>query len=234
MWNVLNIGDRVAVPWLGSACGVRDDRADGWETLCEKQVNTGYSVNGAYAEYVVAYAAYVAQVPDTIDPLDASVLTCAGVTTYKAVKVSGARPGQLWRCSASAGLAIWQCNTERSAAPPWWLLTSWTTSSSLPRNWAPTMSSMLSTEDPVEMIQALGGAHAAISVAVSLPKAFEQAFGALRRGGTLVFVALPADNFVKLPIFETVLRGITIVGSIVEPARTLPRWSRTTLKDGPG
>src|SRR6202166_4886276 len=76
------VGDRVAIPWLGSACGVCDYCLDGWETLCEKQVNTGYGANGAYAEYAVANAAYVVQVPDTIDPLDASVLTCAGVTTY--------------------------------------------------------------------------------------------------------------------------------------------------------
>jgi alcohol dehydrogenase, propanol-preferring len=60
----------------------------------------------------------------------------------------------------------------------------------------------------------LGGADAAISVAVA-PKAFEQAYRSLRRGGTLVFVALPQDNFVQIPIFETVLNGIHIAGSIV-------------------
>jgi propanol-preferring alcohol dehydrogenase len=69
-------------------------------------------------------------------------------------------------------------------------------------------------EDPVEAIQRLGGADQAIALAVS-PRAFEQAYGSLRRGGTLVMVALPADNEVKLPIFETVLNGITIRGSIV-------------------
>jgi propanol-preferring alcohol dehydrogenase len=71
-----------------------------------------------------------------------------------------------------------------------------------------------SNEDPVEAIQRLGGADQAIALAVS-PRAFEQAYGSLRRGGTLVFVALPADNNVTIPIFETVLNGITIVGSIV-------------------
>lgn len=70
------------------------------------------------------------------------------------------------------------------------------------------------TEDPVETIQALGGADQAIVLAVS-PRACEQAFKSLKRGGTLVFVALPADNFVQLPIFETVLQGITVTGSIV-------------------
>jgi len=69
-------------------------------------------------------------------------------------------------------------------------------------------------EDPVQAIQRLGGADQAIALAVS-PRAFEQAYGSLRRGGTLVFVALPAENEVKLPIFETVINGITIVGSIV-------------------
>ena len=91
------VGDRVAMPWLGEACGVCDYCVDGWETLCEKQVNTGYGVDGSYAEYAVAKAAYVAQVPDAVDPLDAAVLTCAGVTTYKAVKLSGARPGSAGR-----------------------------------------------------------------------------------------------------------------------------------------
>jgi propanol-preferring alcohol dehydrogenase len=69
-------------------------------------------------------------------------------------------------------------------------------------------------EDPVEAIQKLGGADQAIALAVS-PASFEQAYGSLRRGGTIVFVALPPENEVKLPIFETVLNGITVVGSIV-------------------
>ncbi|HEV2654720.1 MAG TPA: zinc-binding dehydrogenase, partial [Ktedonobacteraceae bacterium] len=69
-------------------------------------------------------------------------------------------------------------------------------------------------QDPVEEIKKLGGADVAVVVAVS-PKAFEQAYRSLRRGGTLVFVALPADNYVQLPIFETVLNAIKIVGSIV-------------------
>ncbi len=69
-------------------------------------------------------------------------------------------------------------------------------------------------EDPIAAIQRLGGADQAIALAVS-PRSFEQAFGSLRRGGTLVFVALPADNEMTLPIFETVLQGITVVGSIV-------------------
>jgi hypothetical protein len=80
------IGDRVAVPWLGYACGTCKHCQTGWETLCLKQQNTGYSVDGSYAEYFLAQAAYAAKVPAGVDPNEAAPLTCAGVTTYKAGK----------------------------------------------------------------------------------------------------------------------------------------------------
>jgi propanol-preferring alcohol dehydrogenase len=74
--------------------------------------------------------------------------------------------------------------------------------------------------DAAAAIQRLGGADAAI-VTAATPTAFEQAFGGLRRAGHLVFVGLPAENTMQLPIFETVLNGITITGSIVGTRRDL-------------
>jgi propanol-preferring alcohol dehydrogenase len=97
-------GDRVAIPWLGWACGACEACASGWETLCPSARYTGYSINGAFAEYVVADAAFVGVVPVGIDPLDAAPLTCAGVTTYKAVKVSGARSSDLVAIFGIGGL----------------------------------------------------------------------------------------------------------------------------------
>jgi propanol-preferring alcohol dehydrogenase len=214
------VGDRVAMPWLGSACGVCDYCIDGWETLCEKQVNTGYGINGSYAEYAVADAAYVAQVPDSVDPLDAAVLTCAGVTTYKAVKLSGARPGQLVAVFGIGGLGHLALQYAKISGATVVAVDISDEKLELAKELGADHLVNALTEDPVEAIKALGGAHAAISVAVA-PKAFEQAFSALRRGGTLVFVALPADNVVQLPIFETVLNGITIVGSIVGTRKDL-------------
>ena len=71
------------------------------------------------------------------------------------------------------------------------------------------------TTDPVEAIQALGGADVAVALAAS-PGAFDQAYRSLRRGGRLVCVALPADNAtLSLPIFNTVINGKTVIGSIV-------------------
>jgi alcohol dehydrogenase, propanol-preferring len=214
------VGDRVAMPWLGSACGVCEYCVGGWETLCEKQVNTGYGVDGAYAEYVVADAAYVGHVPDGVDPLDASVLACAGVTTYKAVKVSGARPGQLMAVFGIGGLGHLALQYAKISGATVVAVDVVDEKLELAKELGADHVVNALSEDPVAAIQALGGANSAISVAVA-HQAFEQAFSALRRGGTLVFVALPADNFVKLPIFETVLNGITIVGSIVGTRKDL-------------
>src|SRR6266496_6666853 len=100
----LTEGDRVALPWLGSACGSCEARLTGRETLCEKQLNTGYFIDGSYAEYAKANANFVGRVPPEIDPLDAAPLTCAGVTTYKALKVSGARPTDLVAIFGIGGL----------------------------------------------------------------------------------------------------------------------------------
>ncbi|MCX6402113.1 MAG: alcohol dehydrogenase AdhP [Propionibacteriales bacterium] len=214
------VGDRVAMPWLGSACGTCEFCVDGWETLCEKQVNTGYSIDGSYAEYAVANAAYVALVPDAVDPLDAAVLTCAGVTTYKAVKLSGARPSQLVAVFGIGGLGHLALQYAKISGATVVAVDISDEKLELARELGADHAVNALTEDPIAAIQALGGAHSAISVAVA-PKAFEQAFSSLRRGGTLVFVALPADNFVSLPIFETVLRGIKILGSIVGTRKDL-------------
>jgi D-arabinose 1-dehydrogenase-like Zn-dependent alcohol dehydrogenase len=91
----LQIGERVAVPWLGYACGNCRPCLTGWETLCEKQLNTGYSVDGCYAGYFLAEAAFAARVPDGINAFEAAPLSCAGVTTYKAIKVGNVRPTDL-------------------------------------------------------------------------------------------------------------------------------------------
>jgi propanol-preferring alcohol dehydrogenase len=207
-------GDRVALPWLGLACGTCEYCTTGWETLCEKQLNTGYFLDGGYAEYAKASAKYVAKVPAGIDPLDAAPLTCAGVTTYKAVKLSGARPASLVAVFGIGGLGHLALQYAKIFGAAVVAVDVVDEKLELARELGADYTVNALTEDPVQAIKGLGGADAAISVAVA-PKAFQQAYGSLRRGGKLVFVALPADNDVTLPIFETVLNGITIIGSIV-------------------
>jgi propanol-preferring alcohol dehydrogenase len=207
-------GDRVAIPWLGYACGHCRYCVSGWETLCEQQLNTGYFLPGAYAEYAPAFANYVGIVPANINPFDAAPLTCAGVTTYKAVKVSGARPSDLVAIYGIGGLGHLAMQYAKVAGAAVVAVDLLDEKLELARRLGADYTVNARNQDPVEEIKKLGGADAAVVLAVS-PKAFEQAYRSLRRGGKLVFVALPADNFVQLPIFETVLNGINIAGSIV-------------------
>ena len=208
------VGDRVAMPWLGYACGTCDYCVSGWETLCLEQKNMGYSIDGGFGEYATAFARYVVKVPEGVDPLDAAPLTCAGVTTYKAVKVAGTRPSDLVAVFGVGGLGHLAIQYAAIAGGRVVAIDLHDEKLELAKELGAEFVINAGTEDPVAAIQKLGGVDQAIALAVS-PKSFEQAYGSLRRGGTLVFVALPAENTIELPIFETVLNGITVVGSIV-------------------
>jgi propanol-preferring alcohol dehydrogenase len=210
----VSLGDRVAMPWLGYACGTCDYCVSGRETLCTQQKNMGYSIDGGFGEYATAYARYVVKVPAGVDPFDAAPLTCAGVTTYKAVKVAGTRSSDLVAVFGVGGLGHLAIQYAAIAGGRVVAVDLFDEKLELAKELGAEFTVNAAKEDPVAAIQKLGGVDQAIALAVS-PKSFEQAYGSLRRGGTLVFVALPAENHIELPIFETVLNGITVVGSIV-------------------
>lgn len=208
------IDDRVAIPWLGWACGACEYCLTGWETLCESQRNTGYSIDGSYAEYAKASAAFASPVPADVDPFDAAPLTCAGVTTYKAVKVSGARSSDLVVVTGIGGLGHLAVQYARIAGAIVAAVDVREAKLNLARELGADHVINAAEQDVVAEVHKLGGADAVIATAVS-PQAFQQAFSCLRRGGTLVFVGLPAGGTITLPIFDTVLNGTRIVGSIV-------------------
>ncbi len=214
------VGDRVAIPWLGYACGCCNYCVSGWETLCQEQEMMGYTINGAFGEYAVAYARYVVKVPEGVDSLDAAPLACAGVTTYKAVKVAGTRPSDFVAVFGVGGLGHLAIQYAAIAGGRVVAVDLIDEKLELARELGAEFTINATKEDPVEAIQRLGGVDQAIALAVS-PRAFEQAYKSLKPGGKLVFVALPADNEIKLPIFETVLNGITIAGSIVGTRKDL-------------
>ncbi|MEU4792436.1 alcohol dehydrogenase AdhP [Micromonospora tulbaghiae] len=208
------VGDRVALPWLGWACGTCSYCVTGWETLCESQRNTGYSIDGAHAEYAVAAARYAVRVPDGVDPLEAAPLTCAGVTTYKAVKVAGVRPGERVAIFGIGGLGHLAQQYAQIFGAETVAVDVTAEKLELATSLGAAHTVDAATADPVERITALGGVDVAIVLAAS-PRVIEQAHRSLRRGGRLVLVSLPADNAITLPVFETVLKGITVLGSIV-------------------
>ena len=209
-----SIGERVAVPWLGSACGTCDHCVSGWESLCEQQVNTGYGRDGGFAEYLVAQAAFAQLVPAGIDPVDAAPLTCAGVTTYKAVKVSGLRPTERAAIFGIGGLGHLALQYARIFGGDAVAVDVTAEKLQLARDLGAVAVVNAREADPVEALQAMGGMDVAVVLAAD-PAVLEQAHASLRRGGRLVLVSLPRDNVMRLPIFETVLKGISVLGSIV-------------------
>ena len=113
------VGDRVALPWLGHACGHCDYCVSGWETLCEQQQNTGYSIDGGFAEFAVADAEYVVPVPDGCRPLRrgaADLRRRHDVQGGQGRRTSGRPSGS--RSSASAASATSPCSTPPSSAAP--------------------------------------------------------------------------------------------------------------------
>jgi len=209
------VGKRVAIPWLGVACGRCRYCLSGWETLCEQQLNSGYSVDGAYAEYSLAYDRGVVEVPDGVSSLDAAPLSCAGVTTYKAIKVARVNPAERVAIFGIGGLGHLAVQYARIVGGLVTAVDIEDAKLDLATRLGADQVVNARTADPVEAIRAVGGADVAVVLAAS-PKPFEQAFASLARGGRLVCVALPAGGAtIPLPIFDTVIGGKSVIGSIV-------------------
>ncbi|MBB2203260.1 alcohol dehydrogenase AdhP [Gluconacetobacter tumulisoli] len=207
-------GDVVGVPWLYSACGHCEHCLGGWETLCKTQDDTGYTVNGCFAEYVVADPNYVAHLPKGVDPVQVAPVLCAGLTVYKGLKMTDARPGQWVAVSGVGGLGqmavqygvAMGLNVIAVDIDDGKLATARTLGAALTVNAAQT--------DPAAFIQDhVGGAHGTLVTAVSR-SAFAQAMGYARRGGTIVLNGLPPGEF-PISIFDMVMAGTTVRGSIV-------------------
>lgn len=214
--NVVHVkeGDRVGVPWLYSACGYCEHCLQGWETLCEKQQNTGYSVNGGYGEYVVADPNYVGLLPDKVGFVEIAPILCAGVTVYKGLKVTDTRPGQWVVISGIGGLGHVAVQYARAMGLRVAAVDIDDDKLALARKLGAEATVNARTTDPAAWLQKeIGGAHGVLVTAVS-PIAFSQAIGMVRRGGTIALNGLPPGEF-GTPIFDMVLKGITIRGSIV-------------------
>jgi propanol-preferring alcohol dehydrogenase len=210
----LSVGQRVAVPWLGWACGRCEHCLSGWETLCERQRNTGYGVDGGHAEKMLAHADFAQPVPDGVDPREAAPLTCAGVTTYKAVKVAGVGPTDLVAVSGIGGLGHLAVQYAKIAGATVAAVDVTDDKLALAGELGADILIDARKEDPAEVLRRHGGAHAAIALAVD-DRATAALQRGLRRGGRLVLVALPAGGALRVPVFDTVLNGISVIGSIV-------------------
>lgn len=216
----LKIGDRVGIPWLFSACGHCEYCLTGRETLCKDQHNAGYSVDGSYAEYCLAEANYVVKIPENISFVDAAPLFCAGVTTYKALKVSEAKPGEWVAVFGIGGLGHLAVQYAKAMGLNVVAVDTFDEKLDLAHELGADLFINPLHEDAADYIQSkVGGVHASICTAVS-KQAFDQAYRAVRRGGSCVAVGLPPEKM-EIPIFDTVLNAVKVVGSIVGTRKDL-------------
>jgi propanol-preferring alcohol dehydrogenase len=210
----LKEGDRVGVAWLHSACGYCGFCLSGWETLCKEQQNSGYSVNGSFAQYAVAQADYLGRIPNNLSFVDAAPILCAGVTTYKGLKETDTRPGEWVVISGIGGLGHVAVQYAKAMGLHVAAVDLGPEKMELARQLGAEITIDAKTQDPPAEIQKqIGGAHGVLVTAVSTI-AFKQALGMLRRGGTCVLNGLPPGEF-PVSIFDVVLNRYTIRGSIV-------------------
>ncbi len=217
----LKEGDAVGVAWLHDACMQCEYCETGWETLCEHQHNTGYSVNGGFAEYVIAAAPFAARLPAGVDFAQMAPILCAGVTTYKGLKETEARPGQWVVISGVGGLG--HVAIQYAKAMGLHVVALDITPEKLVSATHVGADLVVDARSPDAVATILketgGGAHGVLVTAVS-PPAFAQAVRMVRRKGTVSLVGLPPGDFAA-PIFDVVLKRITVRGSIVGTRRDL-------------
>ncbi|MBD7995569.1 alcohol dehydrogenase AdhP [Arthrobacter sp. Sa2CUA1] len=210
----IKVGDRVGNAWLWSACGVCEYCRTGWETLCEQQQNGGYSVNGSFGQYMLVDARFAARIPEGADPVEIAPILCAGVTVYKGLKETEARPGQWVAISGIGGLGHIAVQYARAMGLRVAAIDIAEEKLALAREFGAEVTVNAREEDPAVVLQEkIGGAHGVLVTAVH-HTAFGQAIAIARRGGTIVFNGLPPGDF-PAPIFDIVLKGLTIRGSIV-------------------
>jgi len=217
----LKEGDPVGIAWLHDACGGCEYCTTGWETLCESQHDSGYSVNGTFAEYAIGSAAYVARLPNNPDFAALAPILCAGVTTYKGIKETEARPGEWIAISGIGGLGHIAIQYAKAMGLHVAALDVTDEKLALARKLGADVAVNAKDKDAAAQIvkQTGGGAHGVLVTAVS-PPAFAQALNMVRRKGTISLVGLPPGEFAT-PIFDVVLKRITMRGSIVGTRRDL-------------
>jgi len=235
----LPLGSPVGVKWLNGSCLSCAFCQAGDEPLCGKALLSGYTVDGSFQEYAVAKAAHVAKIPDGVDLEEVAPVLCAGITVYKGLKESGARPGE-WVAIVGAGGGLGSMAVQYARAMGLRVVAidggeeKGVSSRALG---AEGYVDFRMSEDLVGDVKRATpdglGPHAVLLLAVQ-EKPFQQATEYVRSRGTVVCIGLPANAYLRAPVFDTVVRMISIKGSYVgnrqDTREALDFFSRGLIK----
>lgn len=211
----LKEGDRVGIAWLHDACGKCEHCVGGWESLCPAQRDSGYSLDGTFAEYALGTAAYVARLPEEVDFATIAPILCAGVTTYKGIRETEVRAGEWLAVSGVGGLGHLAVQYARAMGVQVAALDVAEEKLALARELGAELVLDAKAPDVVkQLMRATGGGVQGVLVTAAAPAAFTQALRLARRRGTVTMLGLPAGSFAT-PILEVVLKRLTLRGSIV-------------------
>ncbi|MFJ9449108.1 zinc-dependent alcohol dehydrogenase [Herbaspirillum sp. NPDC101397] len=211
----VNMGDRVGVPWLYSACGHCEHCLAAWETVCAQAEFGGYTKNGGFAEYILADPRYVAHIPAGLEAAAAAPIICAGVTSYKGIKECQVLAGDWLAVSGIGGLG--HLAVQYGKAMGLRVCAVDIDDGKLAHAQRLGADAVVNARvgDPVARLREVtdGGAHGVLITAPSL-EAFHQGVAMTRKRGTCVLVGLPPGEF-PTPLFDVVANCITIRGSFV-------------------
>jgi propanol-preferring alcohol dehydrogenase len=209
----LKVGDRVGVPWLHYTCGECEFCLEGRETLCLKQKITGCTVDGGFAEYLLAPATHAAPLPASLSFAEAAPLLCAGLTVYKAMKASGIAAGQRMAVFGVGGLGHLAVQIGRAMGVRVCAIDVTDEKLEFAKSLGAEWTINASTEAVPKRMRSIGGAHVALVTSAS-PAVYETALRSLRRGGTLAVVGMANEPF-KVSAVSLISGETKIVASAV-------------------
>ncbi|KAI1658290.1 alcohol dehydrogenase [Daldinia decipiens] len=216
----IEIGDYAGIKWLNGSCLTCSFCRQSDESLCPDALLSGYTVDGSFQQYAIGKAAHVARIPKDVSLEAVSPILCAGLTVYKALKESGARPGQqVAIVGAGGGLGSLAIQYAKAMGLHTIAIDGGEEKGKLCKDLGATdYIDFTKSKNVVQDVKAATpdgfGPHAVLLLAVS-EGPFQQASEYVRSRGTIVAVGLPAGAYLKAPVFDTVVRMITIKGSYV-------------------
>ncbi|RZF27480.1 alcohol dehydrogenase [Paraburkholderia sp. UYCP14C] len=204
------VGQRVGVGWHGGHCGKCEHCRQGDFVLCKYALIPGISYDGGYAEYMVAPVEALARIPDDLSDVDAAPLLCAGITTFNAIRNSGARAGDVVAILGIGGLGHLGVQFARKMGFRTVAIARGQDKAPLAQQLGAHHYIDSKTENVAEKLQELGGAKLILATVTS-GKAMTATLGGLGLNGKLVMVGV-SEEPIEVPIVQFIMGRNSVQG----------------------